>query len=106
MRDRPHDEVMIENYRSDPAFAASLLNDVLHDGDADEIRHYLKQMNAAFGDGSGQPKDIDSLLSTISAMGCRLSVAPESTPRKRPAKSGAVNRVRRARRGAALVASE
>ncbi len=97
MRDRPHDEVMIENYRSDPAFAASLLNDVLHDGDADEIRHYLKQMNAAFGDGANQPKGIDGLLATMRAMGLRLSVAPEPTPRKRPAKSVATKRAGRAR---------
>ncbi len=84
MLDRSHDEAMIEIYRKDPAYAAYLLNDVLNDGDTDEIRHYLKMMNAAFGDGSGRPKSIDSLLATISAMGCRLSVTRlPAKPRRR-----------------------
>ncbi len=106
MRDRPYDEVMVETFREDPAYAAKLLNAILKDGDPDELRVTLRQMNLAFGDGSGQPKDIDGLLSTISAMGCRLSVTPVSVSRKRPAKPGATKRAGRARRPAILAASE
>ena len=75
--------------------------EVLNGGDADEIRYYLKRMNAAFGDGSEQPKDIDALLATISAMGLRLSVAPVPVPRKRSAKPGAPKKAKRVRRPAA-----
>jgi DNA-binding phage protein len=98
---------MIELYRKDPEFAAYLLNAVLNDGDTEEIRYYLKMMNAAFGDGSGQPKDIDGLIATINAMGCRLSVAPKPSktpkPRRRAAaaKPGTPKRAVRTRRSAA-----
>ncbi len=33
MRDRPYDEVMIEHFQKDPAYAAGLLNSIFEDGD-------------------------------------------------------------------------
>jgi DNA-binding phage protein len=92
---------MIENFREDPVFAVKLINSVLADGDADELRDVLELMSAAFGDGSGQHNDVGDLIATIRAMGLQLSVAPAPASRKRSAQPGATKRAGRVRRPAA-----
>ena len=49
MRSRPHDEAMAELYRSDPAFALQVINDILEDGDQAELLTVLRHMAQAFG---------------------------------------------------------
>jgi len=48
MRSRPHDVAMAELYRSDPAFALELVNDILENGDQAELLIVLRQMALAF----------------------------------------------------------
>jgi len=49
MKDRPHDEVMVELFRSDLAYAVELLADVRRNGDSNELLVILRQMKKAFG---------------------------------------------------------
>jgi probable addiction module antidote protein len=49
MKDKPHDDVMADAYRKDPAYALQLLNDILIDGDQSEFLIALRQMAKAFG---------------------------------------------------------
>lgn len=46
---KPHDDVMAELYRSDPALAMDVINGVLADGDQAELLIVLRQMTQAFG---------------------------------------------------------
>lgn len=48
-KDRPHDEVMAELFRSDPAHATAILAEVRRCGDADELRILIRQLTTAFG---------------------------------------------------------
>ncbi len=101
MNGRPHEEAMGEIYRADPAFAVDLLNDVLKDGDQEELTRTVRRISAAFGVDSGthgNTSDIGNLVATLRAKGLRLSVAPEPPLRKRPAKPVAAKRAGRARR--------
>lgn len=50
MKDRSHEEAMIEVLRDDPKYAVALLNAVLEDGDESEITTTLRQMSAAFAE--------------------------------------------------------
>ena len=95
MRDRPHEEAMIENFREDPEDAIHLLNAILEDGDEFEIISFLHLASHAFGDGSipnptdtlppeqlyrtlfpeGKPA-FASLANILRGMGLRLMVAP------------------------------
>jgi len=43
-----HDEVMIELFRKEPEYAAALLEDVLKDGDPEEIMLLLRRMDKSF----------------------------------------------------------
>lgn len=49
MRDRPHSEVMSEQLKADPAYAAELLADVLREGSPAELVILLRQLVLAFG---------------------------------------------------------
>lgn len=86
MRDRSFDEVMIEHFREDPAFAATLINSILEDGDDQgELQIFLGQMTAAFGTSVDEPQaatDVARLAETFRAMGLQLSVSP--MPKKQP----------------------
>ena len=43
MKSRSHDEAMAELYRSDPALALAVVNDILTDGDREELAVVLRQ---------------------------------------------------------------
>nr|WP_232105929.1 hypothetical protein [Pseudomonas parafulva] len=49
MRDRSHTDVMSEQLRADPAYAAELLADVLREGSPAELCIILHQVFLAFG---------------------------------------------------------
>jgi len=51
MNGLPHDEVMIEQFRADPAYAIELLTEVLHSGGAGELAILIRQLTKAFHDG-------------------------------------------------------
>ena len=46
---RSHEEATIESFRDDPEFAAEYLNQVLEDGDQDELMVALRRLAGAFG---------------------------------------------------------
>ncbi|HFQ6843028.1 MULTISPECIES: transcriptional regulator [Enterobacterales] len=48
-KDRPHDEMMAELFRSDPAHAIAILAEVRRCGDADELHILIRQLRTAFG---------------------------------------------------------
>jgi probable addiction module antidote protein len=95
MKSRPHDEAMAELYRSDPALALEVINDILADGDQGELLIVLRQLAQAFGgvqavaeqahlnptqlyrtlSPQGNPA-LSSLTAILKAMGLRLSVQP------------------------------
>lgn len=103
MRDINHDEAMVDVYRQDPAFAASVLNSTIADGDKDELLLLLRQMSKAFGgaqkiaeesklnrtqiyrtlSAKGNPSFVN-LRAILNAMGMRLAIQPigKSTARK------------------------
>jgi len=92
---RSHDEATIESFRKDPRFAAAYLNDVLADGDQEELMVALRYIAEAFG---GVPKlaedtelnattlsrtlspagnpELRSITALLRAMGMRLAVEP------------------------------
>ena len=49
MKDRSHDDAMVELFRADPAAAAATLNAILADGDQGELLVTLRQMAKAVG---------------------------------------------------------
>lgn len=53
MKDRHIDETMAELFRNDPDLAASVLDEILAEGDQAELLIALRQMTKAFG---GMPK--------------------------------------------------
>lgn len=68
MMGRSHDEYMIERFRTDPDYAASLVNDILEDGD--------------------DQGELKLILQHIAAAGLKVSlvsVAPEPKPKPRKA---------------------
>ena len=92
---RRHEDATIESFRRDRDFAAAYLDDVLADGDAQELLLALRRMSEAFGgitaiaekarlnpttlyrtlSGAGNP-ELRTLRAVLQAMGLRLSVAP------------------------------
>ena len=54
MKDRSHDDAMVELFRDDPAAAAATLNAILADGDQGELLVTLRQMTKA------GPKNVQS----------------------------------------------
>ncbi|ELQ11333.1 hypothetical protein A986_22035 [Pseudomonas fluorescens BRIP34879] len=49
MKERSHDEFMVENLHADPIYAAELLAYVRRDGDPGELAILLRHMAEAFG---------------------------------------------------------
>ncbi|WP_165557537.1 hypothetical protein [Pseudomonas sp. BGI-2] len=50
MKDRSHDEAMVDLFRDDPGYADELLSIVLEEGDKEELAIVVRQMAKAFGD--------------------------------------------------------
>ncbi|MCQ4277753.1 hypothetical protein NA643_01510 [Pseudomonas stutzeri] len=48
MKDRSHDESMIELFKADPIYAAELLAEVVLNGNGDELAILERQLSAAF----------------------------------------------------------
>ena len=91
----PHDEATVESFRRDRAFAAAYLDEVLTDGDQDELLLALRRLSQAFGgiaavaeraglnsttlyrtlSKQGNP-ELRTLRALLDVMGLRLSVAP------------------------------
>lgn len=95
MKDRSHDDAMVELFKDDPQFAAHYLDEILRDGEQADLLVALRQMAAAFGgvgtvaeqaainptqiyrtlSADGNPA-LSSLLAILKAMNLRLSVQP------------------------------
>lgn len=95
MGTRSHEEATIETFRDDPEFAAEYLNQVLEDGDQDELLVALRRMAGAFGGVAGVAEAADlnattlyrtlsqrgnpelkSLCAILKVMGLRIAVQP------------------------------
>jgi probable addiction module antidote protein len=96
MKDQLHEDVMVEEFRNDPAYAISLINAILADGaDQGELLVTLRQMSKAAGGipliaekaqvnrshlyralSKGGNPEIRSLTAILKAMGLRLAVEP------------------------------
>jgi len=50
MKDRSHDDAMVDLFRDDPSYAAELLRIVLEEGDQAELLIVFRQMAKAFDD--------------------------------------------------------
>lgn len=95
MKVRSHDDATVESFRHTPELAAAYLNDVLVDGDLEELMIALHRVSSAFG-GVGEnaqqaelnaktlyrtlsPKgnpELRSLIAILKAMGFRLAIEP------------------------------
>jgi len=95
MKSQSHDDTTVESLRHDPELAAAYLNDVLVDGDLEELMIALRRVSSAFG-GVGEiaqqaelnaktlyrtlsPKgnpELRSLTAILKAMGFRLAIEP------------------------------
>jgi probable addiction module antidote protein len=93
MKDKTHDDSMVERFQSDPTYALELLNNILEDGEQGELLIVLRQMTKAFGgmqsiaekanlnttqlyrtlSQEGNPA-LSSLTAILKAMGFRLAV--------------------------------
>ena len=95
MKDRSHDDAMVELFRDDPAAAAATLNAILADGDQGDLLVTLRQMAKAVGGVSAVAKaselnatqlyrtlskrgnpELRSLTALLRSMGFRLAVEP------------------------------
>ena len=92
---RSHEDATVASFRRDRKYAASYLDQVLADGDQDELMLALRRLSEAFGgvpglaqqaglnattlyrtlSGKGNP-ELRTLRALLSAMGLRLSIAP------------------------------
>jgi len=85
MNERTFDDLIAESFRKDPSYAISLLNEILENGQEEELFIMLRQMRKAFGKDHPLPlpegEKISTLLSTIRTMGLRLSVHPSEANR-------------------------
>ena len=95
MRSRPHDEAMAELYRSDPALALEVINNILAEGDQAELMTVLRQLAQTVGgvqavaeqahlnptqlyrtlSPKGNPA-LNNLTAILKTMGLRLAVQP------------------------------
>jgi len=95
MNERTFDDLIAESFRKDPAYAADLLNDILEDGEPEELLTMLRQMTKAFGgmgevakqanlnsntlyrtlSSQGNPQ-VSTLSAILRTMGLRLAVQP------------------------------
>jgi probable addiction module antidote protein len=104
MRDKSHDEAVIEIFRENPSYAIELLNTVLQEGEQGELLVILRQMAKAFGgvqkiaersqlnatqlyrtlSPDGNPA-LTSLSAILKAMGLRLAIQFEDRQGSRAA---------------------
>jgi probable addiction module antidote protein len=95
MKSQSHVDATVESFRHDPELAAAYLNDVLVDGDLEELMIALRRVSSAYG-GVGDltqqaelnaktlyrtlsPKgnpELRSLIAILKAMGLRLAIEP------------------------------
>jgi len=52
MKDRDHDDAMVQAFCKDPAYAVEILNSILENGDQDELLIALRQITKAFSGAS------------------------------------------------------
>ena len=96
---RSHEDSTVESFRRDRKYAAAYLDQVLADGDQQELMLALRRLSEAFGgvpglaqqtglnantlyrtlSGNGNP-ELRTLRALLDAMGLRLSIAPASQP--------------------------
>jgi len=94
---RSHEDSTVESLRRDRKYAAAYLDQVLADGDQQELMLALRRLSEAFGgvpgvaqqaglnattlyrtlSGNGNP-ELRTLRALLDAMGLRLSIAPAS----------------------------
>lgn len=55
MKDRSHDEAMIEFFQADPLYAADLLAEIVRDGNAEELAILERQLSASVVKRDGSP---------------------------------------------------
>ncbi|KQT61304.1 MULTISPECIES: DNA-binding protein [unclassified Aureimonas] len=99
MKDRSHEDAMVDIFRDDPSAAVATLDAILADGDQGELLVTLRQMAKAFGgipamakaadlnptqlyrtlSETGNP-ELKSLNALLRAMGLRLAVQPLAQP--------------------------
>ena len=92
---RSHEDATVESFRRDRPFAAAYLDQVLADGDQEELMLALRRLSEAFGgvtglaqqaglnsttlyrtlSSNGNP-ELRTLRALLAAMGLRLSVSP------------------------------
>lgn len=92
---RSHDDSVVELLHDDPAFAAQYLNDVLADGDQEELMTALRRVAQASGgvqavadtaklnpttlyrtlSPEGNP-ELRSFMAILNAMGMRMAISP------------------------------
>jgi probable addiction module antidote protein len=97
---RSHEDATVESFRRDRKFAAAYLDQVLADGDQEELMLALRRLSDAFGgvpglaqqaglnattlyrtlSGNGNP-ELRTLRALLAAMGLRLSVSPAAQHR-------------------------
>lgn len=53
MKERSHDEAMVEHFRGNPAYMVQLLTEVRRNGDSAELAILLRQLAKAFGQDEG-----------------------------------------------------
>ena len=95
MRDRHHDDAMIELFQDDPDLSVAYLHSLIEDGDQADLLIALRQMTKAYGgvttiaekanlnptqlyrtlSAEGNP-GLSSLSAILNAMGLRLAVEP------------------------------
>jgi len=92
---RSHEDATVESFRRDRQFAAAYLDQVLADGDQEELMLALRRLSEAFGGVTGLAKqaglnsttlyrtlssngnpELRTLRALLAAMGLRLSVSP------------------------------
>jgi probable addiction module antidote protein len=95
MKDRSHEEAMVELFRDDPQFAADYLNDLLLDGEPADLLVALRQIAQAQGGVRALAKETElnanqlyrtlspqgnpelrSLFAVLKALGLRLAIQP------------------------------
>jgi len=96
MKDRSHDEAMLELFRDDPQLAANYLTALLEDGEPADLLIALRQLAGAHGgiralaketqlnanqlyrtlSAQGNP-ELRSLFVILKAMGMRLAIQPD-----------------------------
>jgi probable addiction module antidote protein len=104
-----HNVMVVEMFREDPQFAAEYLNQVLEEGDQEELLAAMRRIADAFGGVPGLAKrsnlhaktlyrtlspqgnpQLKSLSALLNAMGMRIAVAPLKPTRTRRSRAPAM----------------